>query len=85
MKIMGMTNKKLKKKRKEAAKQEKIDKNKQEVDEKVLSSISDPNPWTPEKEEEWLRQPSDALRDRFPPMTKPMHVKYRHTGPGWGE
>ncbi len=81
---MGMSNKKLKKYRKEIAKQKKQHQ-KQQVDEKILSSISDPNPWTPEKEDAWLNQPSDALRDRFPPMTKPMHVKYRHTGPGWGE
>lgn len=82
---MGMTNKKLKKKRKEVAKQQKALKKNKEVDEQILSSISDPNPWTPEKEDEWLRQPSDALKNRFPPMGKPMHIKYRHTGPGWGE
>jgi len=84
---MGMSNKKLKKKRKEAAKQKRVNSKSCGVDEKVLSSISDPNPWTPEKEDAWLNQPSDALIDRFPPMTKPMHVKYRHTGldNGWGE
>ena len=82
---MGMSKNKLKKKRKEIAKQKKTLKKQQGVNEEVLSSISDPNPWTPEKEDAWLRQPSDALRDRFPPMAKPTHVKYRHTGPGWGE
>lgn len=79
---MGMSNKKLKKKRREVAKQKKMQTKKQEADEKILSSISDPNPWTPEREDEWLKQPSDALRRRFPPMTKPIHVQYRHTGPG---
>ncbi len=83
---MGMSKKKLKQKRKETAKEKKkTDVRKREVDEQVLSSISDPNPWTPEREEAWLNQPPDALRDRFPPMTKPTHIKYRHTGPGWGE
>jgi len=85
IKFMGMTNKKLKKHRKEVAKQKKIQKKKQGVNEEILSSISDPNPWTPEKEDEWLRQPSNVLRDRFPPMTKPTHVRYRHTGPGLEE
>ena len=84
---MGMTKKKLKQHRKEIAKKNKTHNKRQEVDEEVLSSISDPNPWTPEKEDAWLRQPSNALKDRFPPMAKPMHVRYRHTGPGtgWGE
>lgn len=82
---MGMSKNKLKKKRKEIAKQKRTHTKKQEVDEEILSSISDPNAWTPEKEDAWLRQPSDVLRSRFPPMTKPMHVQYRHTGPGWGE
>ena len=79
---MGMSNKQLKKKRKEAAKQKKKN---QKADEEVLSSISDPNPWTPEKEDAWLKQPSDVLRNRFPPMTKPRHIQYRDSGSGWGE
>lgn len=83
---MGMSKKKLKQKRKEATKEKKkVDIREREVDEQVLSSISDPNPWTPEREEAWLNQPSKALWNRFPPMTKPMHVKYRHTGSEWGE
>jgi hypothetical protein len=58
-------------------------KKKQEVDEEILRLISDPN-WTPEKEDEWLSQPAEELARRFPPMTKPMHVKRRKGGTGWG-
>lgn len=80
---MGRTNKKKKQRRKELRKRYK--KKREDVDEEILSSISDPNPWTPEKEDAWLKQPAHALRKRFPPMTKPMHVKRRKSGSGWGD
>lgn len=41
---------------------------------RILSSISDPNVWTPEKETEWLKQSVKDIRRRFPPMKKPPHV-----------
>lgn len=50
--------------------------NKQEVNEKILSSISSPNVWTKEDEDLWLKQPSFELRKRFPPVSKPRHVQY---------
>ncbi len=40
----------------------------------VLMCLSDPNPWTPEKEDEWLKQPAIILKKYFPPMKKPPHV-----------
>ena len=40
----------------------------------ALSSISDPNAWTPEREDEWLKQPARMIERRFPPMKKPPHV-----------
>lgn len=49
---------------------------KAEVDEKILSSISSPNPWTKEDEDKWNRQPASELRRRFPPMGKPRHINY---------
>lgn len=58
-------------------------KKRQEVDEEILSSISDPNPWTPEKEDLWLKQPARELRRRFPPMGKPPHVSKKGKGYGW--
>ncbi len=60
-------------------------KKKEEVDEEILSSISDPNPWTPEREDKWLKQPASALIKRFPPMSKPPHVKRRKGASGWGD
>lgn len=42
--------------------------------EEILSSISNPNAWTPEKESEWLKQSANILKRRFPPMKKPPHV-----------
>lgn len=45
-----------------------------EEDNEILSSISDPNPWTPEREAEWLKQPAKAIQRRFPPIRKPPHV-----------
>jgi len=54
-------------------KKQKLKKPKQ-VDEEILSSISDPNPWTPEREDQWLRQPAKAIKERFPPIKKPPHI-----------
>lgn len=51
---------------------------KQEVDEKILSSISSPNAWTEEDEDKWNRQPASELRRRFPPMSKPRHISYTY-------
>lgn len=42
--------------------------------EEILSSISDPNVWTPEKEDEWLKQPARMIKKRFPPIKKPPHI-----------
>jgi hypothetical protein len=44
------------------------------VEKEILSSISSPNPWTPEAEDKWLKQPSRLLKTRFPPIKKPPHV-----------
>ncbi len=49
-------------------------KKKVEVNKKVLGCLSDPNPWTPEKEDKWLKQPAYILKKYFPPMKKPPHV-----------
>jgi len=54
---------------------------KNNVNEKVLSSISGPNAWTKELEEEWNKQPASAIERRFPErgpgsIGKPRHVKY---------
>jgi hypothetical protein len=40
----------------------------------ILSSISSPNPWTPQIEDEWLKQSAKSLERRFPPIKKPYHV-----------
>ncbi len=64
------------KKRREKEKLQKQSKTPEELkkQEEVISSISDPNPWTPEKEDRWLKQSANALERRFPPMKKPQHV-----------
>ena len=49
---------------------------KPDVDESLISLISSPDAWTKEKEDQWLSQPGSELRRRFPPMSKPRHIKY---------
>jgi hypothetical protein len=55
-------------------KSKKIKKN--EINEDILSSISSPNPWTPDQEDKWNKMPASELRRRFPPMGKPRHITY---------
>ncbi len=64
------------KKRREKEKLKKQSKTPEELkkQEEIISSISDPNPWTPEKEDRWLKQSAGALERRFPPMKKPQHI-----------
>ena len=80
---MGSTRKKRQQRQKEQKKEKK--RKDQRVNENILSSISDPNPWTPDKEDAWLKQPADVLEKRFPPMTKPRHIKFRGSSQGWGD
>jgi hypothetical protein len=45
------------------------------AEKEIISSISEPNVWTPEKEDEWLKiQTSKEIKYRFPPLKKPPHV-----------
>lgn len=57
-------------------KNEKKKKRKQQVNEDLISLISSPSAWTKEMEDLWLSQPGSELRRRFPPMSKPRHIKY---------
>ena len=42
-----------------------------------IPSINDPNPWTPQKEDEWLRQPRKTLNKKLLTINKPPHVSLR--------
>lgn len=45
------------------------------AEKEIISSISEPNVWTPAKEDEWLKiQTSKEIKYRFPPLKKPPHV-----------
>lgn len=54
----------------------------------VLDSIGDPNVWTPEIEDAWLKElrkiPAGEIYQRFPPMRKPPNVRKRGKNFGWG-
>jgi len=56
---------------------------KNKLDLEIISSISSPNVWTPEKEDEWLKQPARELVKRFPPMNKPLHISFVAKKKSW--
>lgn len=61
----------------------------QPLDQVILDSIGCPNAWTPEKEDEWIKElhkmSAGEIYRRFPPMKKPSNVRKRPKGSGWGD
>lgn len=57
-------------------------------DKEILDSIGNPNVWTPEKEDAWLKElkkvPAGEIYRRFPPLRKPPNVSKRGKSYGWG-
>jgi hypothetical protein len=77
---MGKKNKK--EKQRELTKIEPINKD-------ILDSIGSPNIWTPKTEDAWLKElrkmSTGEIYRRFPPLKKPMNVRKRGKGSGWGK
>ncbi len=55
----------------------------------ILDSIGNPNVWTPEVEDAWMKElrkvPSGEIYRRFPPLRKPPNVGKRGKNYGWGD
>jgi hypothetical protein len=59
-----------------------MNKTKQEIpNQEILDSIGNPNAWTPEVEDRWLKElrkiPAGEIYRRYPPLKKPMNVRKR--------
>jgi hypothetical protein len=54
----------------------------------ILDSIGSPNPWTPAREDKWLKElgclSAVEIYSRYPPIKKPPNVRKRGRGFGWG-
>lgn len=78
---MSQTAKKRKQRQREQAKVEL-------PDQRILDLIGNPNAWTPEVEDIWLKElrkvPAGEIYRRFPPLKKPPSVRKRGKESGWG-
>lgn len=70
-------------------KKEKKKKHQDKPNQEILDSIGNPNVWTPEVEDAWLKElqkvPTGEIYKRFPPLRKPPNVSRRGRSYGWGD